>query len=170
MYLLIQDDKAELCAADHLWGKTAWETDDIIHATHQDPQMRVACIGRTAENGCLYSAVMNDKHRAAGRSGVGTVMASKNLKAVAVRGTGGIGNVNDAKAFMAATNDGKAVLAENAVTGQGLPAFGTQVLMNVINGIGGCRRATCATWVSKALKTFRPKPWPSRAPAMARPT
>ena len=137
VYLLIQDDSAELRSAEHLWGKTAWETDDIVHATHQDPQMRVACIGRTAENGCLYSAVMNDKHRAAGRSGVGTVMAAKNLKAVAVRGTGGIGNVNDANAFMAATSDGKAVLAENAVTGQGLPAFGTQVLMNVINGVGG---------------------------------
>ena len=137
VYLLVQDDQAELRDASNLWGKTAWETDDIIHATHQDPQMRVACVGRTAENGCLYAAVMNDKHRAAGRSGVGTVMASKNLKAVAVRGTRGIENVDDAKAFMSAIADGKAVLAENAVTGQGLPAFGTQVLMNVINGIGG---------------------------------
>ncbi len=136
VYLLIQDDKAELRPGDGIWGKSAWETDDILHQTHQDPQLRVACVGRTAEHGCLYSAVMNDKHRAAGRSGVGTVMASKNLKAVAVRGTGGIGNINDAKAFMAATNDGKAVLAENAVTGQGLPAYGTQVLMNVINGVG----------------------------------
>ena len=137
VYLLVQDDKAELKSAEHMWGKTAWETDDILHRTHQDPQMRIACVGRTAENGCLYSAVINDKHRAAGRSGVGTVMASKNLKAVAVRGTQGIGNVNDANAFVSATNDGKAVLAENAVTGQGLPAYGTQVLMNVINGIGG---------------------------------
>ncbi len=137
VYLLMQDDHAELRDASHMWGKTAWETDDIIHATHQDPQMRVACIGRTAENGCLYAAVMNDKHRAAGRSGVGTVMASKHIKAVAVRGTQGIGNVEDAGAFMQATNDGKEVLAENAVTGQGLPAYGTQVLMNVINGIGG---------------------------------
>jgi len=137
VYLLVQDDKVELHSAEQLWGKSAWETDDILHQTYQDPQMRVACIGRTAENGCLYAAVMNDKHRAAGRSGVGTVMASKNLKAVAVRGTQGVGNVEDAGAFMAATNDGKAVLAENAVTGQGLPAFGTQVLMNVINGIGG---------------------------------
>ena len=137
VYLLVQDDQAELRDASNLWGKTAWETDDIIHATHQDPQMRVACVGRTAENGCLYAAVMNDKHRAAGRSGVGTVMASKNLKAVAVRGTRGIENVDDAKAFMSAIADGKAVLAENAVTGQGLPAYGTQVLMNVINGIGG---------------------------------
>ena len=137
VYLLIQDDKAELRDAGHLWGKSAWETDDIIHQTHQDPQMRIACIGRTAENGCFYAAVMNDRHRAAGRSGVGTVMATKNLKAVAVRGTQGIGNIEDPDAFMKTTNAGKAVLAENAVTGQGLPAYGTQVLMNVINGVGG---------------------------------
>ncbi len=137
VYLLIQDDKVELRSADGIWGKSAWETDDILHQTHQDPQMRIACIGRTAEAGCLYAAVMNDKHRAAGRSGVGTVMASKNLKAVAIRGTRGIGNLQNPKAFMESTNAGKAVLKENAVTGQGLPAFGTQVLMNVINGVGG---------------------------------
>ena len=137
VYLLIQDDQAELRDGSHIWGKSAWQTDDILHATHQDPQMRIACIGRTAEAGCLYAAIMNDKHRAAGRSGVGTVMASKYLKAVAVRGTQGIGNVHNAAAFMASTQAGKAVLAENAVTGQGLPTFGTQVLMNVINGVGG---------------------------------
>jgi len=137
VYLLMQDDAVELCSADHLWGKSAWETDDILHATHQDPQMRIACIGRTAEAGCLYSGVINDKHRAAGRSGVGTVMASKNLKAVAIRGTQGVGNLEDAKGFMEAVDAGKQVLAENAVTGQGLPAYGTQVLMNVINGVGG---------------------------------
>jgi len=137
VYLLMQDDAVELRSADHLWGKSAWETDDILHATHQDPQMRIACIGRTAEAGCLYAGVMNDRHRAAGRSGVGTVMASKNLKAVAVRGTQGVGNLEDAKGFMEAVDAGKQVLAENAVTGQGLPAYGTQVLMNVINGVGG---------------------------------
>ena len=137
VYLLVQDDKAELCSADGIWGKSAWETDDILHTTHQDPQMRVACIGRTAEAGCLFAAIMNDKHRAAGRSGVGTVMASKNLKAVAIRGTGGIGNLEDADNFFNAVDAGKQVLAENAVTGQGLPAYGTQVLMNVINSVGG---------------------------------
>jgi aldehyde:ferredoxin oxidoreductase len=137
VYLLIQDDKVELRSAENLWGKSAWETDDILHATHQDPQMRIACIGRTAETGCLYAGVINDKHRAAGRSGVGTVMASKNLKAVAIRGTQGVGNLEDAKKFMDAVDAGKQVLAENAVTGQGLPAFGTQILMNVINGVGG---------------------------------
>ncbi len=138
VYLWIDNDKAELRSAAALWGKSAWETDDLIHKIHQDPQIRVATIGRPAESGCLYAAVMNDKHRAAGRSGVGTVMASKNLKAVAVRGTLGVGNnIKDVSAFMQAVNDGKQVLAENAVTGQGLPAYGTQVLMNVINGVGG---------------------------------
>jgi aldehyde:ferredoxin oxidoreductase len=137
VYLLIQDDKVELCSAEGIWGKSAWETDDILHATHQDPQMRIACIGRTAEAGCLYAAVINDRHRAAGRSGVGTVMASKNLKAVAIRGTGGIGNLEDAGKFFEAVDAGKQVLADGAVTGQGLPAYGTQVLMNVINSVGG---------------------------------
>ncbi|MFT5504248.1 MAG: aldehyde:ferredoxin oxidoreductase [Gammaproteobacteria bacterium] len=137
VYLLVRDDKIELRDAANIWGKSAWETDDILHQTHQDPQLRVACIGRTAEAGCLYSAVMNDKHRAAGRSGVGTVMASKNLKAVAIRGTKGISNLDNPEAFMKTTNEGKQVLAENAVTGQGLPAYGTQVLMNVINSVGG---------------------------------
>ncbi len=138
VYLWIQDDLAELRSAEDLWGKSAWETDDLIHQIHQDPQIRIACIGRTAENGCMYAAVMNDKHRAAGRSGVGTVMASKNLKAVAVRGTKGVGaNIKNIGEFMTAVNDSKAVLAENAVTGQGLPTYGTQVLMNVINGVGG---------------------------------
>ena len=64
-------------------------------------------------------------------------MASKNLKAVAVRGTLGVGNINDMPKFVEAINAGKTVLAENAVTGQGLPTYGTQVLMNVINGVGG---------------------------------
>lgn len=138
VYLWINNEQAELRSAAALWGKSAWETDDLIHQIHQDPQIRVATIGRPAEAGCLYAAVMNDKHRAAGRSGVGSVMASKNLKAVAVRGTLGVGNnIKDISGFMQAVNDGKRVLAENAVTGQGLPAYGTQVLMNVINGIGG---------------------------------
>ncbi len=136
VYLYIENDHAELCPADHLWGTSAWATDHALHATYQDPQLRIACVGRSAEQGCLYSGVMNDLHRAAGRSGVGTVMASKNLKAVAIRGTKGVGNVRDIKAFFKATQAGKAVLAGNPVTGEGLPKLGTQVLMNVINEVG----------------------------------
>ena len=136
VYLYLEDDKAELCSAEEIWGKSVWEADHWLHKKYQDPLLRIAAVGRSAEAGCLYAAIVNDLHRAAGRSGVGTVMASKNLKAVAVRGTKGVGNVENPAQFMKAVNDAKQVLADNAVTGGGLPQYGTQVLMNVINEVG----------------------------------
>jgi aldehyde:ferredoxin oxidoreductase len=136
VYLSIVDDKAELRDASHLWGKSVWETEAGIKAAHQDPQTRVSSIGLAGENQVLFAAVVNDLHRAAGRSGVGAVMGSKNLKAIAVRGTKGVGNIADPKEFMRVTFEKKKILHDNAVTGQGLPTYGTQVLMNVINEIG----------------------------------
>jgi aldehyde:ferredoxin oxidoreductase len=136
VYLSIENDKAELRDASHLWGKSVWETEETIKKQHQDPLTRVSSIGLAGENQVLFAAVVNDLHRAAGRSGVGAVMGSKNLKAIAVRGTVGVGNVADPKAFMKATFAAKKVLADHAVTGQGLPTYGTQVLMNVINEVG----------------------------------
>lgn len=135
VYLFIDNDDAKLIDASDMWGTSVWDTEDAIKKKHQDPQIRVASIGISGEKGVKYACVVNDYHRAAGRSGVGTVMGSKNLKAVAIRGTKGVG-VKDPKRFMEASAAGKAVLAGNAVTGQGLPAFGTQVLMNVINETG----------------------------------
>jgi aldehyde:ferredoxin oxidoreductase len=136
VYLSISDDKAELVDAADLWGKTTWQTEEMLHRKHQDPQLRISSIGRAGENQALFSCIINDLHRAAGRSGVGAVMGSKNLKAIAVRGTKGVGGIKDPMAFMKATTAAKKVLADNAVTGQGLPKFGTQVLMNVINEVG----------------------------------
>jgi aldehyde:ferredoxin oxidoreductase len=136
VYLYLENDLAELCSAEEIWGKSVWAADEYLHGKYQDPLLRIAAVGRAAEQGCLYSGVVNDLHRAAGRSGVGTVMASKNLKAVAIRGTKGVGNLRDPKAFFKATAEGKKVLATSAVTGEALPAMGTQVLMNVINEVG----------------------------------
>ncbi len=136
VYLKIENDKAELIDASDVWGKTVWQTEEYLKKKHQDPQARVSSIGRAGEAGCLYAAVVNDLHRAAGRSGVGAVMGSKNLKAIIARGTKGVANIKDFKAFMTATAAGKKVLHDNAVTGEGLPKYGTQVLMNVINEIG----------------------------------
>jgi aldehyde:ferredoxin oxidoreductase len=135
VYLFIENDKVELLDASAHWGTSVWDTEESIKHNHGDPQIRVASIGISGEKGVKYACIVNDMHRAAGRSGVGTVMGSKNLKAVAIRGTLGV-RVKDAKRFVQATNDGKKVLADNAVTGQGLPAMGTQVLMNVINETG----------------------------------
>jgi len=136
VYLYLENEHAELLPADELWGTSVWETDERLHRKHQDPLIRIACIGRAAEQGNLYAGIINDLHRAAGRSGVGTVMASKNLKALVCRGTRGVGKLKDPLRFLQAAEQGKRVLAENAVTGQGLPQYGTQVLMNVINEMG----------------------------------
>jgi len=136
VFLHIEDDRATLVDASDLWGKTTWETERLLKQKFHDPQIRVSSIGRAGEAQVLFAGVVNDLHRAAGRSGVGAVMGSKHLKAIAVRGTRGVGGVRDPKAFMQATQAAKAVLAANAVTGQGLPKYGTQVLMNVINEIG----------------------------------
>ena len=136
VYLFIEDDHVELKDAAHLWGTSVWNTEEVIKKQHQDPLIRVSSIGLAGENQVLYASVVNDLHRAAGRSGVGAVMGSKNLKAIAVRGTKGVGNIADPKAFMQVTFEKKKILADNAVTGQGLPTYGTQVLMNVINEVG----------------------------------
>jgi aldehyde:ferredoxin oxidoreductase len=136
VYLFIENDRIELRDAAHLWGKTVWHTEEQIKKENQDSLIRVCSIGRAGENGVLFACIVNDLHRAAGRSGVGAVMGSKNLKAVAVRGTLGLSGIANPKEFMKVTFEKKKVLADNAVTGQGLPTYGTQVLMNVINEVG----------------------------------
>ncbi|MCE5242762.1 MAG: aldehyde ferredoxin oxidoreductase family protein [Desulfobacteraceae bacterium] len=87
--LWISGGKAELRSAAHLWGKSTHET-EVALREETDRKARVACIGPAGERQVLFASVMNDRDRAAGRSGVGAVMGSKNLKAVAVRGTGSI--------------------------------------------------------------------------------
>lgn len=86
VYLWVNDDQVEIRPAEHVWGKTVPETEDIL-LEETDPKAKVACIGPAGERLVKIASIMNDKHRAAGRSGVGAVMGSKNLKAVVVRGT-----------------------------------------------------------------------------------
>lgn len=88
VYLWIHDGQVEVRPADHLWGLTTAPTQAAIRAELQDERVRVAQIGPAGENRVLYAAVIHDLNRAAGRNGLGAVMGSKNLKAVAVRGTG----------------------------------------------------------------------------------
>ena len=97
VYLWINNDQVELRDATHLWGKSSIETEEAV-IEETDPDAKVACIGPAGENLVLFACIMNDMGRAAGRSGVGAVMGSKNLKAIAVRGTGGV-KVADGVAF-----------------------------------------------------------------------
>jgi aldehyde:ferredoxin oxidoreductase len=135
VYLDIKNDQAELKDASAMWGKSVWDTEDMLREACGDTDIRCASIGQAGESQVLFAGVVNDKDRAAGRSGVGAVMGSKNLKAVSCRGTTGT-QVGDPMAFMQATGACNQILADNPVTGEGLPTYGTQVLMNVINETG----------------------------------
>ncbi len=87
-YLMVTDDRIELKDASHLWGRDTVETETAIQAAAGDKKIRVASIGPASEKLSLISGIVNDRGRIAARSGVGAVMGSKKLKAVAVRGTG----------------------------------------------------------------------------------
>jgi aldehyde:ferredoxin oxidoreductase len=134
VYLYVEDGKVEIRDAKALWGKTTHEATDQI-LSESDMDARVACIGPAGEKLVRYACIINDKHRAAGRSGVGAVMGSKNLKAVAVKGSGSV-TIADKDAFRKATLDGLQKIKANAVTSEGLPAYGTCVLVNIINTSG----------------------------------
>jgi aldehyde:ferredoxin oxidoreductase len=90
IYVFINDDDIEIRNATHLWGKNTRETVEAIIHEIGDKRVRIACIGPSGENRSLISSIITDDGRAAARSGVGAVMGSKNLKAVAIRGTGSI--------------------------------------------------------------------------------
>ena len=103
VYLYIDDDQVEVRGAEHLWGKTTSETETaMIAETH--PDAKVACIGPAGEKLVLMACVMSDMGRAAGRSGVGAVMGSKNVKGIAIRGTKGL-RVADKTAFWGAMRE-----------------------------------------------------------------
>ena len=87
VYLWIKDQEVEIRAAGHLWGQLTGPVEDQIRAELGDPQIRVAQIGPAGENLVRFACVMNDLNEAAGRTGLGALMGSKKLKAIAVRGS-----------------------------------------------------------------------------------
>ncbi|MFQ6089082.1 MAG: aldehyde ferredoxin oxidoreductase family protein [Candidatus Methanofastidiosia archaeon] len=86
VFLYINDEDVEIRDALHLWGRDSYETEDILKKDF-GKKFKVACIGQAGENLVKISAIMNDMGRAAARTGLGAVMGSKNLKAIAVRGS-----------------------------------------------------------------------------------
>ena len=134
LFLSIYNDQVEILPADELWGQDVFAVTDALKA--QDEEAKIACIGPAGEHLVKYACIMNEYHRAAGRSGVGAVMGSKNLKAIVVRGTGGI-VVENPPAFLEAAKDARQKLREHPVTGEGLAAYGTNVMVNILNEHGG---------------------------------
>ncbi|MHB1651495.1 MAG: aldehyde ferredoxin oxidoreductase family protein [Desulfitobacteriaceae bacterium] len=100
VYLLLTNDKVEIRPAEHLWGKDIWETQQLLLAELKDKRIQISAIGQAAENGVKFAGLFNNLVRAAARTGMGTLMGSKNLKAVVVRGHGRI-DVADPTRFLA---------------------------------------------------------------------
>lgn len=135
VYLLILDDRIALLPAESHWGRSVWETEESIKAQHADPQIKVASIGVAGEQGVRYACIVNDLHRAAGRSGVGAVMGSKNLKAVAVRGSRGV-TPSDPKAFLSVVKDTHKLLADDDGRRE-LTEYGTNAMIDSMQAFGG---------------------------------
>ena len=90
VYLSIHNDELELLPADEIWGQTVWQVDEWIRKQHQDAQLKIAAIGVAGEAGVKYACVVNDLPSRGRAFGVGAVMGSKNLKAIAARGSVGV--------------------------------------------------------------------------------
>ncbi len=135
VYLHIVNDTVEILPAGDLWGATVWQTEERIKARHQNPLLKIASIGVAGERGVRYACVINDLHRAAGRSRVGAVMGSKNLKAVAVHGSVGV-RVKDPKRFMQVVVETKELLA-NSRGREALTKLGTNDMIDTMQEFGG---------------------------------
>ncbi len=147
-YLYIYDDVVELRDASAFWGKGVFETEDGLREQLGIPQLRVACIGQAGEKRVRFACIMNDKHRAAGRSGVGAVMGSKNLKAIAVRGTGGI-ELAEPEPFLRQLWKVRAEMAGNEAR-KGFTELGTAATIDLTNSFGALptRNATAGQFES----------------------
>ena len=134
VYLKIENGKAELKDASHLWGKLVPETTDRI-IEECGKGFRVACIGPAGENLVKYACVMNEKDRAAGRCGMGAVMGSKKLKAIAVSGKNSPQLAKEAE-FKEVSKKQYDLLNESMLK-VGFETFGTNMVSDMVNAKGG---------------------------------
>jgi len=142
VYLWIHDGKVEIRDASHLWGKDVYATTEMIQeelaaevGKDEAKKIKVATIGPAGENLVKYAAIMNDKSRTAGRGGHGAVWGSKKLKAIAVLGHMKP-KIANPELFRQVVIEASRKHRENPVTSEGLPKYGTAVLVNIINNAG----------------------------------
>ena len=162
VYLHIVDDLVEILPADEIWGTSVWDTDAWLKQRHQNPQLKVAAVGVAGERGVKFACVVNDLHRAAGRSGVGAVMGSKNLKAIAVHGSVGV-KVDDPKRFMQAVKETKAVLWDNAGRAE-LERVGTNAMIDVMQEFGGLPTRNFQEVQFEGVENINPSAMSARKP------
>ncbi len=135
VYLWLHDGQAELRPAEHLWGKTTSQVDDMLKAELGDDKIEIAQCGPAGERLVRLASIINMGNRANGRTGMGAVMASKNLKAVAVRGTSKRLPWHDPKKLNELAKWGAAEVEANADV-LGLQKYGTASVVVFQNSIG----------------------------------
>ncbi len=134
VYLRIEHGRAELIDAAALWGKNVIDTVQLIKDTTDDGY-NITCIGAAGENLVKYASIMNDLHRAVGRCGLGAVMGSKKLKAVAVKGRRTI-DIAHPEEFRRIAKKQLELLGES-IFGAGLQGYGTNLVLDMVNNCGG---------------------------------
>ena len=134
VFLWIHDGEVELRNAANLRGKDTWETEDIIKRELGEPKVSCACIGPAGENQVKMAAIVNDRSHLAARGGLGAVMGSKNLKAIAVLGTGKVPVAYEKRFMELAREWRKQNMASKPV--QNLAKYGTANMMEGVYSIG----------------------------------
>jgi aldehyde:ferredoxin oxidoreductase len=134
VYLRIQDDSVELRTARHLWGKTVSEAEALVTQELGDDDVKFATIGPAGENLVRYASIQVTPNRSAARSGMGAVMGSKNVKCVAVRGSGKV-TFADPDAFYRLARDAHKRLCRNEFY-QSVSRYGTAGLVTLMNEMG----------------------------------
>ncbi len=132
VYIYIEDDQVELKSAAHLWGKNTHQAEFILNNELEDA--KTLLIGQAGENQVIMSCITSEFYRQAGRGGIGAVLGSKNLKAVAVKGSGGL-KFPDIRKLMREINK---IKNEDTLTDDNLWAYtdGTAMLVDACQSIG----------------------------------
>jgi len=160
VYLWIHDGEMELRDARHLWGQDSFETQKLIREELGDEEIKVACIGPAGENLVRYANIRTGLKNTGGRSGVGCIWGSKNLKAIAVRGTMDVKNAFPKEALDYAEKWQKQVMSTKVA--QALGYDGTMFIWNVTNTTGLLRYRNfqynkLEEWESLTIERFHEK-------------
>jgi aldehyde:ferredoxin oxidoreductase len=134
VYIWIDNDRVEIRDARPFWGKTTWETDELIRQDLGEETAQLVCIGPAGENLVRYAAIICNLARAAARCGPGAVMGSKNLKAIAVRGDRGIW-VSDRSAFQDAVQEALDSILRDPLY-ESAKTYGTLAITGMAQGLG----------------------------------
>lgn len=135
VYLVIDNENVEIHDGRMLWGKSVSETEDYLNQNLGLTNLSIASIGIAGEKGVLFASIMNEKYRAFGRGGPGAVMGSKNLKAIAVRGTKRLPTADQA-ALKEVAKDAKDEMFQEIFVRDELRPYGTPSFYDAINGLG----------------------------------